>query len=84
LEQLINDSGCLACQLAYKEGKHGNKNKRNNPSILISSKSNDFNLVIDVCKTFREGAFDIFLKHEINGIDAVIISHEHAGGKGKG
>lgn len=70
---------CTVSNLAipsYKNNPIDNKNYRNNPSLLIQT-SNGLTTVIDVGKTFREGALRWFPKYKIGSIDALILTHEH-------
>lgn len=62
-----------------------NKNYRCNPSICLQYRNLDEtnqviqkNIIIDVGKTFRESAIRWFPYHQINTIDAVILTHGHA------
>jgi phosphoribosyl 1,2-cyclic phosphodiesterase len=66
-----------------------NKNYRNNPSLLISHRNSDDgasssassplrNVIIDVGKTFREGALRWMPHHGIYHIDGIVLTHEHA------
>lgn len=64
-------------------------NHRLNPSILLTrrlsaesdsvtaSSYSDFNIIVDVCKTFRESAFKSFRKAGVKTIDSVILTHNH-------
>jgi phosphoribosyl 1,2-cyclic phosphodiesterase len=60
-----------------------NRNYRNNPSLIISlaNHNNESNkkqtVIIDVGKTFREGALRWLPKYGIHGIDAIILTHQH-------
>ena len=58
-----------------------NPNYRNNPSLLLSVVSpvdgERRNVVIDVGKTFREGALRWFPTLGIQSIDSIILTHEH-------
>mmetsp|Transcript_21651 Transcript_21651/g.30337 ORF Transcript_21651/g.30337 Transcript_21651/m.30337 type:complete len:418 (-) Transcript_21651:75-1328(-) len=77
---------CKISRLASVGDPKKNKNYRNNPSLLISHQNNDDgsndslktrNIVIDVGKTFREGAIRWMPQNGICSIDAVVLSHEH-------
>lgn len=52
-----------------------NKNYRNNPSLLIQRSGQ--NIVIDVGKTFREGALRWFPQYNVASIDAIVLTHPH-------
>lgn len=81
---------CSVSRLAVQGDPVQNKNYRNNPSILISHKTSTHmvrqNIIIDVGKTFREGAIR-WISHTndnasdfdgtIRSIDAIILTHEH-------
>lgn len=81
---------CSVSRLAVQGDPVQNKNYRNNPSILISHKTSTHtvrqNIIIDVGKTFREGAIR-WITHTndnasdfdgtIRSIDAIILTHEH-------
>jgi phosphoribosyl 1,2-cyclic phosphodiesterase len=81
---------CSVSRLAVQGDPVQNKNYRNNPSILISHKTSTRterrNIIIDVGKTFREGAIR-WISHTndnaahyddtIRSIDAIILTHEH-------
>jgi phosphoribosyl 1,2-cyclic phosphodiesterase len=58
-----------------------NKDYRNNPSLLISvlDKATNVrkNVIIDVGKTFREGALRWLPRNNIRSVDAIILTHEH-------
>lgn len=59
-----------------------NRNYRNNPSMVISLANNNNNnqnqtVIIDVGKTFREGALRWLPRYGIHGIDAIILTHQH-------
>ena len=67
---------CRTSNLAVEGGNPAaNKNYRNNPSFLIATKEG--NVIIDVGKTFREGALRWMPKYQIRSIDAIILTHEH-------
>lgn len=80
-------SNCRVSQMASQGNPKYNKNYRNNPSILISHRNNDDSnneenddslkhVVIDVGKTFREGALRWMPKHNTS-IDAIVLTHGH-------
>ena len=80
-EELLKMQGimapfCRTSNLAVEGGNPAsNKDYRNNPSFLIATK--DGNVIIDVGKTFREGALRWLPKNQIRSIDAIILTHEH-------
>ncbi len=80
---------CKMSKYASMGDPKTNKNYRNNPSLLISHVNNDDdegnegngelrNVIIDVGKTFREGAIRWMPRHGIFSIDGIVITHEHA------
>ena len=75
---------CNVSNLAIQGDPKTNKNYRNNPSFLIQQwdeKSNvetkPKNIIIDVGKTFREGALRWFPMLGIQSLDAIVITHHH-------
>ncbi|KAG9121939.1 hypothetical protein FRC07_001874, partial [Ceratobasidium sp. 392] len=62
----------------------GEKNKRRNTGGIVrvrgssSDPSNEHVLVIDVGKTFLAAALDLFPRHDLRRIDAVLLTHGHA------
>ena len=79
-------SYCQVSQLAMtrrdsSNNPRYNKNYRNNPSLLITTvdqKNNrPKNILIDVGKTFREGALRWFPVHNVASLDAIILTHHH-------
>jgi phosphoribosyl 1,2-cyclic phosphodiesterase len=73
------ESYCQVSNLAIPSPQNNpidNKNYRNNPSLLLQSE-NGYTTVIDVGKTFREGALRWFPKYNIGSIDDIILTHEH-------
>jgi phosphoribosyl 1,2-cyclic phosphodiesterase len=72
---------CKVSNLAIMGDPKTNKNYRNNPSFLIQKWDEDEqtfrNIVIDVGKTFREGALRWFPEYEIESLDAIVITHHH-------
>lgn len=68
---------CASCRAAVDRSvKDGWKNRRGNPSIVISRGGK--NLLVDVGKTFREQSVRYFPRWGIKSIDAVLITHGHA------
>jgi phosphoribosyl 1,2-cyclic phosphodiesterase len=65
--------------LASQGDPRFNKNYRNNPSVLIHHyhEGSYKNIIIDVGKTFREGALRWFPEFRIQSLDAIILTHEH-------
>jgi phosphoribosyl 1,2-cyclic phosphodiesterase len=79
---------CRTSNLAILRGVDpaDNKNYRNNPSFLISlvtaedHHTNSLvrkNVIIDVGKSFREGALRWLPRHSIRTLDAIVLTHEH-------
>ncbi|KAJ2402073.1 hypothetical protein GGI23_000972 [Coemansia sp. RSA 2559] len=77
---LLEDSPkCKTCALAMTD--EGKKNRRLNTSMLVRIDHPDGrerNVVIDCGKTFYQSALDVFVKHNVKTIDAVLITHGHA------
>lgn len=76
-----NTPKCDISHLASRGDPKYNKNYRNNPSFLIHSYDSESktykNIIIDVGKTFREGALRWFPEFQIESLDAIILTHEH-------
>jgi phosphoribosyl 1,2-cyclic phosphodiesterase len=71
---------CKVSSMAIDGDPKQNKNYRNNPSLLISqcdATGNCKNVIIDVGKTFREGALRWFPERGITSLDAIVLTHEH-------
>lgn len=72
---------CHVSHLAAQGEPKFNKNYRNNPSFLIHHYHPDTdsykNIIIDVGKTFREGAMRWFPEFDIQSLDSIILTHEH-------
>lgn len=82
---------CHVSNLAIQGNPKDNRDYRNNPSLLVSycqenndddDNSNDQhqtcqNVVIDVGKTFREGALRWFPEYGISSLDAIVLTHHH-------
>jgi phosphoribosyl 1,2-cyclic phosphodiesterase len=80
----LREQMLLQCQtsiLASVGNPIDNKDYRNNPSLLISivdpESNRRQNVVIDVGKTFREGAIRWLPKYHIHSVDAIILTHQH-------
>ncbi|KAI8321341.1 hypothetical protein GQ54DRAFT_298076 [Martensiomyces pterosporus] len=74
-----NDPNCQVCKLSVTP--EGWKNRRRNTSLLVRIDHPDGrerNVVIDCGKTFFESAVDIFIKHDVKTIDAVLLTHGHS------
>ncbi|RHY20461.1 hypothetical protein DYB25_012004 [Aphanomyces astaci] len=71
---LLSDQLCTVCRDAHTNA--ASKNHRNNPSLLV--RYNDRNVLIDCGKTFRDSVLRVFPAHNINHIDAVLLTHGHA------
>ncbi|KAJ1938581.1 hypothetical protein FBU59_004395, partial [Linderina macrospora] len=70
---------CTVCK--YSLTPEGAKNQRRNTSLLIRIDHDDGrerNIVIDCGKTFYESAVEVFIKHNVKTIDAVLLTHGHA------
>eukprot|EP00980_Cylindrotheca_fusiformis_P015183 scaffold4204_cov140-Cylindrotheca_fusiformis.AAC.2 len=78
-QQLLNH--CKVSNLAIMGDPKENKNYRNNPSFLVQKwdekEQKLRNIVIDVGKTFREGALRWFPEFGIESLDAIVITHHH-------
>ncbi|KAJ2636303.1 hypothetical protein GGF40_003084 [Coemansia sp. RSA 1286] len=74
-----NNPQCRVCKLSMTAA--GRKNRRRNTSLLVRVDHPDGrirNILIDCGKTFYESARDLFIKHNIRTIDAVLLTHGHA------
>ncbi|KAJ1957396.1 hypothetical protein EC988_000856 [Linderina pennispora] len=70
---------CTVCK--YSLTAQGAKNRRRNTSLLIRidhADGRERNVVIDCGKTFFESAVEVFVKHNVKTIDAVLLTHGHA------
>ncbi|KAJ2001813.1 hypothetical protein H4R26_003925 [Coemansia thaxteri] len=70
---------CKACKPALTV--EGAKNRRLNTSLLVRidhADGRERNIVIDCGKTFLESALNVFVKHNVKIIDAVLLTHGHA------
>ncbi|KAJ2087911.1 hypothetical protein IW138_004609 [Coemansia sp. RSA 986] len=76
---LEDNPTCKTCTTAVTA--EGHKNRRRNTSMLVRIDHPDGrerNVVIDCGKAFYESALDVFVKHKVKTIDAVLITHGHA------
>ncbi|KAJ1853069.1 hypothetical protein GGF49_003618 [Coemansia sp. RSA 1853] len=74
-----NNKKCTVCKLSLTP--EGAKNRRRNTSLLVCVDHPDGrqrNILIDCGKTFYDSAVDVFVKHDIKTIDAVLLTHGHA------
>ncbi|KAJ2111097.1 hypothetical protein IW146_005607 [Coemansia sp. RSA 922] len=74
-----NYEGCKTCKLSLTP--EGSKNRRRNTSLLVRidhADGRERNIVIDCGKTFLESATEVFVKHDVKSIDAVLLTHGHA------
>ena len=73
---LTNDSNCKVCNDAIKPNS---KNRRLNTSLLvkINKQTLQKNIIIDAGKFFYQSAINLFPKHNVKTIDAVILTHAH-------
>ena len=73
---LTNNSNCKVCNDAIKPNS---KNRRLNTSILLKivSQNSQKNILVDAGKFFYQSAINLFPKHNVNTIDAVILTHAH-------
>ncbi|KAJ2022559.1 hypothetical protein GGI06_001762 [Coemansia sp. S85] len=70
---------CKTCKLSLTP--EGSKNRRRNTSLLVRidhADGSERNIVIDCGKTFLESATEVFVKHKVKSIDAVLLTHGHA------
>lgn len=68
------------CETCVSSIKPNSLNRRRNTSLLIQNyfQNKIHNTVIDIGKTFWEGAIQWFPKHNVRKLDGVIITHSHA------
>ncbi|KAJ2797085.1 hypothetical protein H4R21_004456 [Coemansia helicoidea] len=74
-----NNPKCKVCKRSLTAA--GAKNRRRNTALLLCVEHPDGrqrNILIDCGKTFYASAVDVFVKHDIKTIDAVILTHGHA------
>lgn len=73
---------CPVCARAVEGLPLHNRNYRGNPSLLIryrsSSSQTTKHVLIDAGKTFREAAQRWMGFYRVQGLDSVILTHEHA------
>ncbi|KAI9478996.1 metallo-beta-lactamase family protein [Coemansia mojavensis] len=74
-----NNPKCKVCKLSLTP--EGSKNRRRNTSLLVCVDHPDGrqrNILIDCGKTFFDSAVEVFVKNNIETIDAVLLTHGHA------
>ena len=73
---LTNGSNCKVCNDAVKPNS---KNRRLNTSLLLKLKNSETqkNIIIDAGKFFYQSAIKLFPEHNVNSIDAVVLTHAH-------
>jgi len=78
--QNINLQAAFNCSTSIRaiqgDNPRHNRDYRNNPSLLVQT-GDGRNIVIDVGKTFREGALRWFPVHGVTSVDAIVLTHEH-------
>jgi phosphoribosyl 1,2-cyclic phosphodiesterase len=75
LECILQDRNCVCTK---KPSSH--KNHRLNPGLILSRCKNNetnFNILVDIGKTFRESALKCMKPNNIKTIDACLITHYH-------
>ena len=73
-----NPPTCPVCTDAMRPGS---KNRRRNTSVVIRTHHSDglpFNLLVDAGKFFYHAAIEWFPVHNIDTVDAVLLTHSHA------
>lgn len=77
-----NRRNCEVSRLAMKGTPDCNKNYRNSPSMLIQYGTNIDqgvkNILIDCGKHFRESMLRWFPRYNVNSLQGVVITHDHA------
>ena len=80
------ESACVVCKDALANSATS-KNRRGNPSILVRYRGDagveegadgETVVLIDVGKTFKQGAIRWFSKYAVGRVDGILITHEHA------
>ena len=83
LRCLTSEKPCKVCSGAAS----GDKNKRNNPSLLFKVPQTDRTsgevtgfrtVLVDCGKTFRDSAIHLFKQIGVNAMDAILLTHYHA------
>jgi len=71
-------SKCPVCTHAMANSD--SKNRRGNPSLLIRHRGAGrlTTILIDVGKTFKQSAVRWFSKYNVEQVDAIVLTHEHA------
>ncbi|EKF39618.1 hypothetical protein MOQ_000146 [Trypanosoma cruzi marinkellei] len=83
-------SGNCACAVAMRDAE--GPNRRNNVSLLITvpsphgGSSSDSRgvrrVLIDCGKTFRDAYFRVLAKHQVQTVDALLVTHDHVDAMG--
>ena len=88
-QTLLRDRCKVSLEAIQGGDPRNNRNYRNNPSLVISHQvpvmtegiatgTTTKNIIIDVGKTFRETSLRWFPIRNIQSLDAVVLTHEHA------
>ncbi len=73
------------CPVCTDAMRPGSKNRRRNTGIVIQREQDDgppVNILVDVGKFFYQSAIELFPRHAIRSVDAVILTHAHADSAG--
>ena len=73
------------CGVCIDAMRPGSKNRRRNTSIVVQREQDDgppVNILIDVGKFFYQSAIELFPRHGIRSVDAVVLTHAHADSAG--
>ena len=73
------------CPVCIDAMRPGSKNRRRNTGIVVQREQNDgppINIIIDVGKFFYQSAIELFPRHGIRSVDAVVLTHAHADSAG--
>ncbi len=73
------------CPVCTDAMRPGSKNRRRNTGLVVQREQNDgppVNIVVDVGKFFYQSAIELFPRHGIRSVDAVVLTHAHADSAG--